>query len=71
MTLWSNLTNDIIIKIMSYAATKIDPELKNEIINFKYNKFLKHQLLIHKQYNHYLTYETFLRMKIVSAINII
>ena len=61
------LPNDLIIIIINYARMPICNKLKYEIINYKYNKILKKQLL--NNYNdHYISRETLIRSKICSSL---
>ena len=62
------LPNDIIIIIINYARRPICNKLKYEIINYKYNKILKKQLLLYNNNDHYISRETRIRSQICSSL---
>ncbi len=62
------IPNEIINIIMSYANKPINKKLKNEIINYKYNKFIKKQLDLCNKMERSISYETHIRMKIRSSL---
>ena len=63
-----NLPNDLIIIIINYARTPICKTLKYEIINYRYNKVLKKQLLLRTNNDHYISRETRIRSQICSSL---
>ena len=63
-----NIPNEIINIIMSYANKPINEKLKNEIINYKYNKFINEQLEICNKMRVSISYETYIRMKIRASL---
>ena len=63
-----NIPNEIINIIMSYVNNSINQKLKQEIINYKYHKFIKKQLEMCKKMDKYISREAYIRMKIRATL---
>ena len=63
-----NIPNEIINIIMSYVNNSINQKLKQEIINYKYHKFIKKQLEMCKKMDKYISREAHIRMKIRATL---